>query len=169
MSIIKNDIVYKPDIIILGVFGNTNKQTEQEIQDDILLKILEEIGQMPNKILLPTEGNSSIYIQDWAESMRIKTQTFQPDWVHNGKIAQILRDERIYKECTHALVFLSQKSTRLEKYANKMAKGGKIVFTSYHNQPLIQLVYEKPLRVSEPSRKSNIEKGQTLLKFQKKE
>ena len=42
------------------------------------------------------------------------------------------------KECTHALVFLSQKSIRLEKMAEKLCKKGKVVFTSSHNQTLTQ-------------------------------
>ena len=43
------------------------------------------------------------------------------------------------KQEKHALVFLSQKSTRLEKMAEKMCKKGKIVFTLSHDQILTQL------------------------------
>jgi hypothetical protein len=168
------EAIYEPDIIILGVFGNTNKVSEQELQENTLTLILQEIGRVPDKILIPNEGNSSIYIQDWAEALHIKTQTFQADWVRNGKIAQIIRDDRISKECTHALVFLSQKSTRLEKFAEKLCKKGKMVFTSSHNQTLSQfeMSHCEPSppqqKVSERARKSGKGKEQTLLKFQKK-
>ncbi len=163
------DTIYEPDVIILGVFGNTNKVSEQDLQDNTLTLILQELGRTPDKVLIPTEGNSSIYIQEWAESLHIKTQSFQADWARNGKIAQIIRDDRMTKECTHALVFLSNKSTRLEKMAENMCKKGKSVFTSC-NQTLTQLVWEKqPLpQDSKRAHKSSKGKEQTLLKFQKK-
>ena len=170
-----NDDIFEPDVIILAIFGNTNKVSEQDLQENTLTLILQELGRTPDKVLIPSEGNSSIYIQEWAESLHIKTQTFQADWVRNGRIAQILRDDRIAKECTHALVFLSQKSNKMEKFAEKMAKKGKIVFTSSHNQQLSQFEMlscepcQPSLKASKPSRKSNIGKGQLLLKFQKKE
>jgi hypothetical protein len=169
-----NDELYEPQVIVVGVFGNTNKVSESDLQENTLTLILQELKRMPDKILIPSEGNSSIYIDSWAEALHIKTQIFQADWARNGKIAQIIRDDRIAKECTHALVFLSQKSTKLEKFAEKLCKKGKVVFTSSHNQTLTQYEmshYEpshQPLKASKPARKSNIGKGQTLLKFQKK-
>jgi hypothetical protein len=172
MTSVLEDIIYEPDIIILGVFGNTNKVSEQDLQDNILTLILQELGRTPDKVLIPTEGNSSIYIQDWCESLGIKTQIFQADWIRNGKIAQILRDDRMAKECTHSLLFLSQKSTRLEKLAEKLCKKGKIVFTSSHNQMLTQYEMlhslQKPLKALEHAHKSNKGIEQTLLKYQTK-
>jgi hypothetical protein len=172
MASVLEDIVYEPNIIILSVFGNTNKISEQDIQDNILTLILQELGRTPDKVLIPTEGNSSIYIQDWCESLHIKTQLFQSDWVRNGKIAQILRDDRMSKECTHALIFLphtkkAEKTSRLEKLSEKLCKKGKTVFTSSHNQTLMQLEMSQP-QALEHVRKSNKGKEQTLLKYQKK-
>jgi hypothetical protein len=168
-----DDEIYEPEVFVLGVFGNTNKVSEQDLQDNTLNLILRELGRTPDKVLIPTEGNSSIYIQDWAESLGIKVQTFQADWARNGKIAQILRDDRMAKECTHALVFLSQKSTRLEKFAEKMCKKGKNVFTSSHNQTLTQfemLRSSLPLQkqASEHARKSSKGIEQMWQKYQKK-
>jgi hypothetical protein len=163
-----NDIIYEPNIIILGVFGKINKISEDVIQDTVLTPILQELTRLPDKILIPSDGNSSIYIQDWAESLHIKTQIFQADWVRNGRIAQIIRDDRMSKECTHALVFLSQKSDKMNKFAEKMAKKGKNVFTSSnHSLEMLYCDSLPPKKASMPSHKSNIEKGQTLLKFQK--
>ena len=172
MASVLEDIIYEPDVIVVAVFGNTNKVSEQDLQDNTLTLILQELGRTPDKVLIPTEGNSSIYIQEWAESLHIKTQTFHSDWAKNGKIAQILRDDRIAKECTHALVILGQKSTRLEKFAEKLCKKNKIVFTSSHNQTLTQyeMSHLEPSlkKDSERVRKSNKGKVQTLLKYQKK-
>lgn len=164
--------IREPDIIILGVFGNTNKLSEQDLQQNILDLILKELGRTPDKVLIPSEGNSSIYIQEWAESLGIVTQMFHCDWIRNGKIAQIIRDERIQKECTHSLLFLTAKSAKLEKNGEKMAKKGKTVFTSsYPFQDLEMLVVEpeqKQQKALGRARKSDIGKGQMLLKFQKK-
>ena len=120
-SVIANEELYTPTIIILGVFGYQNTVTFDHVQE-IITSILEEIRRIPDKILLPSEGNSSMYVQDWAESLHVKTQVFQSDWMRNGRSAQRFRDERIQKECTHALVFLSKRSDRLEKYAESLAK-----------------------------------------------
>lgn len=162
-----NEEVFEPNVIVLGVFGYTNSVTEQDLHENTLNLILQEIGRIPDKILLPSEGNSSIYINEWAESLRIKTQIFQADWIRNGKIAQIIRDDRIQKECTHSLIFLSKRSTRLEKFAEKIAKKGKIVFTSSHNQTLTQLekLHSEPAdQASTHAHKSD--KG-TMLKWLK--
>jgi len=167
-SVIANEELYTPTIIILGVFGYQNTVTIADIQETVLTSILQEIGRIPDKILLPSEGNSSMYVQDWAESLHSKTQVFQSDWKRNGRSAQRFRDERIQKECTHALVFLSKRSDRLEKYAESLAKKGKIVFTSSHTQIVTMLsCSEEP--ASTPAHKSGKGTRQTLLKFQKKE
>jgi hypothetical protein len=166
-SVIENEELYTPTIIILGVFGYQNTVTIADVQE-IMTAILQEIGRIPDKILLPSEGNSSMYVQDWAESLHSKTQVFQSDWMRNGRSAQRIRDERIQKECTHALVFLSKRSDRLEKYAESLAKKGKIVFTSSHTQIVTMLSCSEEL-ASTPARKSGKGTGQTLLKFQKKE
>ena len=164
-----DDTVFQPNVIILAIFGNTNKVSEQDIQDNTLIPILKELGRPPDKVLIPTEGNSSIYIQDWAEALHIKSQTFHSDWIKNGKIAQIIRDDRMAKECTHALVFLSQKSMRLEKMAEKMCKKGKIVFTLSHDQIITQLeLLESKQKALKPDRTLGKGKEHSLWKDQKK-
>jgi hypothetical protein len=171
MSVLDDKEVYDPSPIILSVFGYTNKISEDNIYVNTLTPILSEIGRPPDKVLIPSDGNSSIYIQSWAESLKIKTQIFQADWQRNGRMAQILRDDRMFKECTHALVFLSAKSQRLEKFAERMTRKGKTVFTSSHNQTLSK--YEmshcepvRPKKASGRAHKSDTGKVQMLLKFQ---
>lgn len=168
MSSIEKEVLFQPEVIVLGIFGSTNKLSEQDVQDNILTILLQECKQIPDKILIPSEGNSSLYIQSWAESLHITTQAFQSDWARNGKMAQIIRDDRIQKECTHAVVFPSLRSTRLEKMAEKMARKGKTVYT--FNNALLHICPSSPsLPASTRARKSNKGTGQTLLKFQMKE
>lgn len=170
MSSTLSDQPQLPAMIILGIFGYQNSITTTEIQENTLTPIVSELGRLPDKILIPSEGNSSIYVDDWAESLHIKTQVFQSDWARNGKSAQRIRDERIQKECTHALVFLSNRSDRLEKYAELLARKGKIVFTSSPNLSLQMLSCLEPSvpaeKASKPARKSSTGTVQMLLKFQ---
>lgn len=154
MSSVLNDSLYEPKPFILGIMGHTQKISEEDLQNQVLALLLQEIGRVPDRILLPSEGNSSIYLQSWAEALHIPTQIFQADWVRNGKIAQLLRDDRIKKECTHALVFLSPRSTRLEKVAESMVKKGKVVFTSLCIQSGVQLEHWVPALASTRARKS---------------
>lgn len=167
MSSVLCDQPYLPATVILGIFGYQNAVTAAELQDHVLTPILQELGRLPDAILLPSEGNSSIYVQDWAESLHIKTQVFQSDWVRNGKVAQRIRDDRIQKECTHALVYLSSRSDRLEKYAEMLARKRKMVFTSSPNWCVQRLTCSEPApKASTPARKSSTGTVQTLLKFQ---
>lgn len=164
--------IYTPTPIIIGIFGYTNKVSENDIQDNILTPILEKLERLPDKILIPNEGNSSIYIQNWSESLHIKTNVFISDWSKNGKIAQIIRDDRIAKECTHALVFLSNKTDRLHKLSKKLSKKGKSIFTSSYNQSsfhfqYVPFVHQKMTGLTHDC-KSSKETVQTLLKYQKK-
>lgn len=152
---------------VWGIFGYSNKISQRDLQDQVLVPILQELGRIPSRILIPSEGHTSIYLQEWAESIRIQTQIFQSDWARNGRIAQILRDDRMQKECTHALFFLTAKSNKLEKMAEKLAKKGKVVFTSSADLSLTQIVLPPELpSASTRARKSNTQTGQPLLKFQ---
>ncbi len=158
-----------PDVIILGILGYNSKMSEKVLYDTVLNPILEELGRYPDRILIPTEGNTSIYIQDWAETFRIPFQAFHADWIKYGRIAQILRDDRIQKECTHTLIFLGAKSNKMEKIGEKLAKKGKTVFTSsYHTHELEQLVWEPPQKALEPVHKLDTGIKQLWQKYQKK-
>ena len=153
-----------PSLVIWSIFGHSNQYTETEVQERVLIPMLECLGTVPHKILLPSEGNSSIYVQEWAESLRIQTQVFHADWARHGKIAQILRDGRMQKECTHALFFLTPKSTRLERCAESLCKKGKIVFTTTSLE-LTQLEREP---ASTPAHKSDTGTMLPFLKCQTK-
>ena len=166
MSSVLEDTVALPPLVIWSVFGQRRTITPQELQDTVLAPMLEDLGTMPQRILIPSEGHTSLYLQEWAESLRIKTQVFHSDWTRHGRMAQILRDDRMRKECTHALVFLSPKSNRLEKMAEAMCKKGKIVFTS--SDSLTKLVAEPLPLASVPARKSDKGTMRSFLKCQSK-
>ena len=147
--------------------------TETQLIQTILTPILQELCRLPDKVLVPNDGDSSMYIQCWAEDLRIPCQTFMADWSKSGKMASVLRDARIQSECTHALVFLSPKSTRYEKLAESMVKhrhNPKTVFTvTYQDCALENLVLESSPEAHDrkpgSGRGRPSQRGQTQLDF----
>jgi hypothetical protein len=161
-----------PQPIILGIFGSHSKICEDKLIENILMPILQELGRLPDKVLVPSEGNTSIYIQSWTESLHIPYHVFESDWKNRGRSATILRDARIQKECTYAIVFLSQRSTRYELLAEKMARQNKTVFTiSYQDLELTLLELQPSLEQPEPikrGRRSSNGKVQSSLPKQER-
>ena len=137
----------EPVMFILGILGTREKISEQDLIEQLMLPIVQELGRLPDRVLVPAEGISSIYIQQWAESLHIPYQAFEADWRSNKRSAVILRDARIQKECTHALIFLSPRSTRYEETGERMAtsvKARKTVFTASYPQNEIVLLEPVP-------------------------
>ena len=162
-----SESLFTPTPIILSIFGSSNTLSKDTLHD-ALHQIIQELGTLPNKLLLPSEGNTSIYLQDWAEALHIHTMVFFSDWVRNGKMAQILRDDRMAKEGTHAIIFITEKATKRMQFAKRLSKK-KQVFTIDSDgitTPLAAPPSALPQKASAPARKSSKETGQTLLKFQ---
>jgi hypothetical protein len=166
--------------IVLGVFGTRSRAVlnEKRLIEQILTPILQELGRVPDKVLVPSEGDSSAVIEMWAESLRIPCNTITAEWGRVGKAAVHMRDARIQAEATHAIVFLSNRSARYEKLAEQMAtnkRNPKTVFTSsYQDSSLEQLVpaeSQQPVRQEAPAGKRGSgrgrqsQQGQTQLSF----
>lgn len=116
--------------ILLGVLGHsTHSHWTKETILNLVNPLLGELEEMPTSILLPTEGDTSLYIQDWAERLKISCSPLVADFTKLGKKAKFLRDNRIIKDSTHLLVFLGARSDKNEKIALKELKKGKRVFT----------------------------------------
>lgn len=166
--------------IVLGIFGTRTRSvlSEKKMVEHILTPILQELGRVPDKVLVPSEGDSSAIIEMWAESLRIPCHIITAEWGRLGKAAVHMRDARIQAEATHALVFLSNRSARYEKLAEQMAtnkRNPKTVFTSsYQDSCLEQLVPsepQQPVRQEAPAGKRGsgrgrlLQQGQTQLSF----
>lgn len=133
--------IKRAEPLFLGVIGSRTDATEQRIQEEVLFPILEELGRMPDKMLLPDEGSSSIYISDWADTMKIPSQVYQCDWQRHGKRAKIFRDARIQEESTHFIIFLQKRSEFNEKLATRLARKGYRVFTiAYSDWSIEELI-----------------------------
>ena len=122
-------VVAKP--VVLGILGNSAaaKWTRETIAETIMNPLLGEIERLPDTILMPSEGNTSILLQIWADRQNIACQSIDADWARMGRRARIMRDARILKEATHLIFFLGARSDYYEKMAIREAKKEKIVFT----------------------------------------
>ena len=139
------DTPQKGQPLFLGILGSRIDGTQDKYLYDLLGPMLQELGRIPDKIILPSEGISSIYISDWAESLKIPNQMYEADWRQHQRRAKIFRDSRIQNEATHFLVFLNKRSEFNEKMAIRLARKGHAVFTvGYSDWSLEQLIVEQP-------------------------
>jgi hypothetical protein len=131
--------------LILGVLGSRPDENQQEFLETILYPILHELERTPDELVLPAEGNTSIWLSDWADSLKIPTQLYEADWRRHKRRAKIFRDSRIQQESTHFLVFLNKRSAANETAAMRLARAGHTVFTvSYVDSSIEQLIIEQP-------------------------
>ena len=131
-----------PSYCALGIFGTRNKVSKESIAST-LNAIKDELAtEIPSHIYLPSEGDSSEYIMDWAADNNIKTTSFINDWNINGRRARIFRDNAIQRDSTVFVCFLSARSDYYEKYAHTLAKRGR-VFTYTIEEGVEEIILEK--------------------------
>ncbi len=139
--------------LYLGILGSRQDLSEKEIRESILLPLLEVFERPPEQVIVPVEGLTSIYISDWAESLKIPTQIYEADWHRHKRRAKLFRDFRIQKESTCFLIFLNKKSDFNEKLSERLAKQGKRVFTfSYAEKELEEISIEQISEREQPAR-----------------
>jgi hypothetical protein len=118
--------------IYLGILGKHEKISKNDIYEGILQPLISAIGRLPDKVYVPSDGLSSIYIGMWSGKQRIDTETLDAEWYRLGKRAGYMRDTRIIKESTHLLIFGGQRSSMNETIGIREAKRGKHVFLVDH-------------------------------------
>ena len=132
--------------LFLGIIGSRNDITQEVLIEKIINPILQELGRLPDKVIMPSEGTSSIFITDWAESLKIPHQIYEADWQRHARRAKIFRDARIQQESTHFIVFLNKRSEFNEKLATRLARQEHTVFTvCWKDYNIEQLIIENPL------------------------
>ena len=145
------DVPQKGQPMFLGILGSRQDGTQEKYLYEILGPILQELGRVPDKVILPSEGISTIYISDWADSLKIPTQLYEADWRLHQRRAKVFRDSRIQTEATHFLVFLNKRSESNEKLAIRLARKGCTVFTiQYKDWSMEQLTVEQPPSLPSP-------------------
>ena len=139
----------------LGVLGCTDIITKDVCYETILEPILASLETFPSRMILPSEGNSSLFLDSWAETHKIPTDIYTCEWGKLGKKAKIWRDNRIIQESTIFVVFLNKKSNFYETTATRLAKKGKRVFlVTYGTFEVTELVVETPPPKATKSSKS---------------
>jgi len=145
MSNFTDEEIQKGEPLFLGVLGSRMDLKQEKILE-LIMATLEELERPPDQIILPAEGTSSIFISDWADSLKIPTQIYEADWRRHQRRAKIYRDSRIQKESTHFLVFLNKRSEFNEKLADRLCRQGRTVFTvSYADAEIMKLIGETSL------------------------
>ncbi len=132
VDFIDEENISAPNPFFLGILGSRTDATMEILIDKILNPILSEVGRVPERIILPAEGESSIWIADWADRLHIPNMSYEADWHRHQRRAKIFRDSRIQAEATHFIVFLNKRSEFNEKMALRLARKGKTVYTVAH-------------------------------------
>lgn len=115
--------------LYVGILGKTECITQDKLSTEILNPLLSIWGRLPEKLIVSSEGMSSVLFSIWAERNEIESQMIEADYRKLGRRAGFLRDAMILKECTHLLVFLGLRSQKNEEVALREAKKGKKVYT----------------------------------------
>jgi Zn-dependent M32 family carboxypeptidase len=136
----ENAELQKGDPLYLGIIGSRQDIDHIKVHELIINPILQELGRVPDKLILPAEGTSTIFLSDWAEMLKIPSQIYEADWRKHQRRAKIFRDARIQQESTHFIVFLNKRSEFNEKLANRLARQGKPVFTVSYNDWSIEML-----------------------------
>jgi hypothetical protein len=134
----------KGDPLFLGVIGARADATQEKILEEVITPILQELGRMPDRLILPADGLSTIFISDWSERLKLPTQIYEADWRRHQRRAKIFRDARIQQESTHFLIFLNKRSDYNEKLAIKLAKQGRAVFTVTYSDWSLEMLSLPP-------------------------
>ncbi len=127
-----------PTQVRLGVLGQRRDLTDKDVSEifDLIVEDFPEI----QALIVPSEGDSSIYAEAWAEKKKIPVTVHQADWRRDGRRAQIFRDNRIIHESTHFLIFGGPRSERPLKTAEQLTRKGKTVYyMAYGTMELQQL------------------------------
>ena len=138
-------LLLPPQPYCLGILGQSSAAfwTKETLVQGILQPFVEEQGKLPDTIVAPAEGQTSMLLEWWAARQDISIQIYEANWTKLGKRARALRDARIVKEASHLIVFLGERSDTYETIAIRELKKGKIIYTiEATTHTLEQLVLE---------------------------
>jgi hypothetical protein len=122
----------------IGILG-LRRDLDAKDMTDILDLVIEDIPLSAiQSLIVPSEGDSSIYAEAWATKKKIPVIVHSADWRRDGKRAQIFRDNRIIHDATHFLIFGGPRSERPLKIATQLTNKGHNVYYMAHNSMDLQ-------------------------------
>lgn len=126
LELLKDEFVKSPEnpLVVLGFFGNSSSKhwNPTVLAETVLNPLASEFGDFPAKILIPTEGATSMYLQVWAEKNSVQCSAIDADWIRMGARARALRDSKVLKESNILVYFLGNRSDYYEKMAIREVK-----------------------------------------------
>ena len=149
---------------ILGILGSHGKITQTIIIDSVINPSFEEFG-TPVSILLPSEGDATLYIENYIEKKfsSVYLSSIPFNWQSYGISARNIRDSHIINECTHFIIFLGKTSKYYEKLAEKLVRRGKKVITvSYIDYELTCLEPESIPTQNNSKKKTSSKNGRFI-------
>jgi hypothetical protein len=133
-----------PEVCRLGVLGHRKDLTQDDVKQimDLIVEDFPTIQSMH----LPSDGDTSIYIEICADGKLIPCTLYEADWRRDGRRAQIFRDARILRESTHFLIFGAPRSEKPYKTAEQLVKKHHVVYYIPHGTMELQQL-EAPVPV----------------------
>lgn len=127
-----------PKICKLGIIGTRKDLTINDI-NEIMNLIVEDLDNIQS-INVPAEGESSIYIEMYAEDSerKIPCTLYEADWRRDGKRASIFRNNKLIRESTHFLIFGAPRSVKPLQLAEQLVKKKHVVYYMPHNSMELQ-------------------------------
>ena len=127
-----------PKICKLGIIGVRKDLTANDIKE-IMNLIVEDLDDIQS-INVPAEGESSIYIEMYAEDSKrhIPCILYEADWRRDGKRASIFRNNKLIRESTHFLIFGAPRSEKPLQIAEQLVKKRHIVYYMPYNSMELQ-------------------------------
>lgn len=89
----------------------------------MLSPVVEAWG-IPDEVVLPNEGDSSLVIQEWASKQGIPVSLITCDWVKQGRRAAPLRDSLIQRQATHLVLLQGPRSNALTATGRRLHRKG---------------------------------------------
>lgn len=115
--------------ICLGVLGKREDISQEDMREKIIHPMLSLLKNVPNKINLSSDGQSSALIGAWADRCEIENEVIRADFRKLGRRAFAMRDARILKDASHILIFEQPKSEYLVKVGIREMKKGRTIFS----------------------------------------
>jgi hypothetical protein len=119
----------KDGTTILGILGKREDVSKENFHEMILHPLMEVFKKIPDKIIFPSEGQSSALLSIWSERNRVPYESLNADYRQLGRRATVIRDARIIKEANCLLLFEGPRSQYLPKIGLRELKRGKKVFS----------------------------------------
>jgi len=115
-----------PTSKIWGLLGAWNGTSYDEMQKNVINPLVESWG-LPDRILLPAEGDAAQVLQRWATMKDIPVRFMGCDWKTYGRRAALLRDTAIQQEASHFVLLQGPRSMALTSLAARLKRKGKAV------------------------------------------